>query len=136
MSKYNPLIEHLAESPQDEWRASFAEVEGVLGFPLPKAARSGRTWWANDPEKAHSRAWAAHGWEVGDVDHAAERVVFRRAAASGVALQAAGPAVAGEAPARETPLPKALWPAALLAAGAMTAAAVGGLMLRMVFRRR
>jgi len=89
MSKYQPLSDRLTASPGDEWLTSFAELESVLGFPLPKAARTGRAWWANDPEKSHSRAWADHGWEVGDVDHAAERVVFRRGAASGVALQTA-----------------------------------------------
>jgi hypothetical protein len=91
MSKYQPLTDHLAAHPEEEWRASFSELEAVLGFPLPKAARTGRTWWANDLDKSHSRAWTAHGWAVGDVDHAAERVVFRRGAASGAALvEAAG----------------------------------------------
>src|SRR5690349_9434420 len=80
MSKYSPLSEHLAAHPTDEWRPSFSELESVLGFPLPKAARFGRAWWANDPEKSHSRAWTVHGWVVGDVDPAAKRVEFRRGA--------------------------------------------------------
>lgn len=80
MSKYSPLSEHLAAHPTDEWRPSFSELESVLGFPLPKAARLGRSWWANDPEKSHSRAWTVHGWVVGDVDPAARRVEFRRGA--------------------------------------------------------
>ena len=78
MSKYTPLSEHLAGHPTDEWRPSFSELENVLGFALPKAARYGRTWWANDPEKSHSRAWTVHGWVVGDVDQSARRVLFRR----------------------------------------------------------
>jgi len=91
MSKYQPLSEHFARHGGDEWQASFGELEAVLGGPLPKAARTSRSWWANDAAKSHSRAWAAHGWEVGDVDHAAERVVFRRGGASGATLvQAAG----------------------------------------------
>jgi hypothetical protein len=91
MSKYNLLSDRLTAHPAEEWRTSFSEIETVLGFALPKAARTGRAWWANDPDRSHSRAWTAHGWEVGDVDHAAERVVFRRGAASGLALvQAAG----------------------------------------------
>ena len=91
MSKYQPLSERLAAHPDPEWRTSFSELEAVLGFPLPKAARTGRAWWANDPEKSHSRAWAVQGWEVGDVDHAAERVVFRKGAASAATLvEAAG----------------------------------------------
>jgi hypothetical protein len=86
MSKYNPLADRLAAHTGDEWGASFSELEAVLGFPLPKAAQSGRAWWTNDPDKSHSRAWAAQGWEVGDVDHSARRVVFRRGAVSAAAL--------------------------------------------------
>jgi hypothetical protein len=106
MSKYQPLSEHLSAAAADEWRPSFQELEQILGFPLPKAARTSRSWWANDADKSHSRAWAAHGWEVGDVDHAAERVVFRRGAASGIALAAAadlkplGAKSAGAAPSK------------------------------------
>jgi hypothetical protein len=87
MSKYAPLSQRLQGHGENEWRASFADVEQVLGFPLPKSARSGGKWWANDAEKSHSRAWAAHGWEVADLDHAAETVVFRRSAASAAVIQ-------------------------------------------------
>lgn len=86
MSKYQPLSDHLAARPGEEWRTSFSELEAVLGFPLPKAARTGRGWWVNDPDKTHSRAWAVQGWEVGDVDQAAGQVVFRKGAASGATL--------------------------------------------------
>lgn len=89
MSKYKPLSDALGRQPGDEYAPTFAELEEVLGFPLPKAARTGKGWWASDADKAQAKAWAAHGWEVGDVDHAAERVVFRRGAASAIAMQAA-----------------------------------------------
>jgi hypothetical protein len=99
MNKYNPLADRLAAHSGDEWGASFSELEAVLGFALPKAAQSGRAWWGNDPDKSHSRAWAAQGWEVGDVDHAAQRVVFRRGGGSGAVLaQAAPPPIAKPAP--------------------------------------
>ena len=39
MSKYHPLSERLKGHGQDDWQASFAEIEEVLGFPLPKSAR-------------------------------------------------------------------------------------------------
>jgi hypothetical protein len=87
MSKYERLSEHLIAWPEAEWRASFAELESVLGGPLPKPARRGRAWWTNDPDKRHARAWAAHGWAVSDVDHAAGRVVFRRGAAPASEIQ-------------------------------------------------
>ncbi|ACG78713.1 hypothetical protein PHZ_c2303 [Phenylobacterium zucineum HLK1] len=100
MSKYKPLSQRLSGHGADEWRASFAELEEVLGFPLPKGARSGGSWWANDPDKSHSRAWTGHGWEVSEVDRAGETVTFRRnaaqadiEAAGGVQPQHAQPAV-------------------------------------------
>lgn len=89
MSKYNPLADRLAAHAGDEWGASFSELEAVLGFPLPKAAQTGRAWWVNDPARSHSRAWAGQGWEVGDVDHATRRVVFRRGASAAALAQAA-----------------------------------------------
>lgn len=87
MSKYEPLSHRLRSHEADEWRASFSDVEQVLGFPLPKGARTGRTWWANDAEKGHSRSWAGQGWQVGDLDPTAETVVFRRSAASATTIQ-------------------------------------------------
>jgi hypothetical protein len=81
MSKYNPLSARLAGHAGPEWRASFAELEEVLGFPLPKGARTGRNWWRNDAAAPHARAWSGAGWEAGDVDHVAGLVTFRKIAA-------------------------------------------------------
>jgi hypothetical protein len=141
MSKYELLSEHLAGAAGDEWRPTFSELEAVLGFPLPKAARAGRAWWANDPEKSHSRAWAAQGWEVGDVDHAAERVVFRRGAASGAALVAAAglqPLASGETQPAVVPgtAERGFGAKAALAAGLAVVAGLGAFLLRGVMRRR
>jgi hypothetical protein len=152
MSKYEPLSEHLAARRGDEWPASFSELEAVLGFPLPKAARAGRAWWTNDPDKSHSRAWAAQGWQVGDVDHAAERVVFRRGAASGAALvEAAGlqplargageiqpPALreAAETASARMHATRALGATALVTAGMAVVAGLGAAVVRGLMRRR
>ena len=70
MGKYDPLSARLAGHAGQEWRASFAELEDVLGFPLPKGARSGKAWWKNDARTPHSRAWADGGWEAAKVDPA------------------------------------------------------------------
>lgn len=99
MSKYNPLSERLSGHAGDEWRASFAELEEVLGFPLPKGARGGTSWWANDPDKSHSRAWTGAGWEVAEVDRSGEAVTFRRNAASADIEAAGGVEPAVDAPA-------------------------------------
>lgn len=133
MSKYDALSAELEARTGSEWRASFAELEGLLGFALPKAARGGRAWWANDPDKGHSRAWTARGWEVGDVDHAAERVVFRRGAASGAVLVQAADLrpLAPEPPRRgRIDAKKALAWTAVLAAGAAALAGVGAMVAK------
>ena len=65
-----------------DWRASFAEVEAVLGFRLPDSARLHRPWWANrksDSGHSHARAWQEAGWQTGDLNLTAETVVFERA---------------------------------------------------------
>jgi hypothetical protein len=102
MNKYQPLAERLAGRSENEWLATFSELEAVLGFPLPKAARTTRGWWGNDPARSHARAWAAQGWQVGDVDHTAERVLFRRGLApAGIQLETVA---SGEIP-NGTPAP-------------------------------
>jgi hypothetical protein len=86
MSKYAPLSQRLQRHRGKEWRASFAEIEEVLGFPLPKGARSGKAWWS-DADKPHVKAWS--GWQAHDVDHEKGRVTFRRSAVSPAAVEAA-----------------------------------------------
>jgi hypothetical protein len=71
MSKYRPLSDRLSGHAEDEWRTSFKDIEKMLGFPLPKGARTGRAWW----DKA-----APPGWEVGEVDQGKGTVRFSRAA--------------------------------------------------------
>ena len=73
MSKYKPLSDRLSSHGAPEWRASFAEIEEVLGFPLPKTARSGQSWWGDD-----KRAWRDHGWRADDIDHDGGYVTFKR----------------------------------------------------------
>ena len=41
MSIYRPLSERLSQETAEEWRPTFAEIEEVLGFHLPKAAQQG-----------------------------------------------------------------------------------------------
>jgi hypothetical protein len=144
MSKYTPLAERLAGHPGDEWRASFAEIEEVLGFPLPKAARS-RAWWADTADKPHSRAWTSRGWRA-EMDQAAGAVTFRRPV-SEAALQGAPQPLASPAePAFDEVQPLAMKVAAeeasirsrlkgwgvtaAIAAGAALVAGVGALVWR------
>ena len=80
MGKYEPLSARLARETADEWTARFAELERVLGFPLPRSARTYREWWANQRDSGHSQArgWQDAGWQVWKVDLKREEVTFRR----------------------------------------------------------
>jgi len=141
MSKYNPLSARLAGHAGPEWRASFAELEEVLGFPLPKGARAGKAWWKNDPAAPHARAWTEGGWEASEVDQAAGLVIFRKTGAptpTGAGeFRPPAPAAAGEEPAilkRLEVTPK--WDMAIIAGSVALVAGLGALAIRGVMRRR
>jgi hypothetical protein len=79
MSKYTPLKDYLQRSKVGTVRLDFAEVERVLGFPLPRSAYRHAAWWSNNPEgHSHCLAWVAGGWRSEQVDVAGCRVTFRR----------------------------------------------------------
>lgn len=76
--KYRKLHSHLCGLSAGEWKASFAEVEAIIGDKLPPAARTYRAWWANDITHTHGRAWVAAGWKTEKVNMDAEMLTFRR----------------------------------------------------------
>lgn len=79
--KYQRLYTHLSALDAEEWRASFGEVEAIIGFELPPSARLYRPWWANQSTgNGHSQAlaWTMAGWETADVEMDAERLRFKR----------------------------------------------------------
>ena len=84
MGRYEPLARFLADKDEPRWQASFADVEKVLGFPLPKSARRYPAWWANQNNGGHSQTagWQGAGWRTRNVDLAEERVDFERAQSS------------------------------------------------------
>jgi hypothetical protein len=137
MGKYDPLSVRLAGHSGAEWRASFAELEKVLGFPLPKGARTGKAWWKNDAAAPHSRAWTDAGWEAA-ADPAAGQVTFHRKAAAAPAPSPRVPApVASDEPAilqRLEATPK--WTFGLVATGLTIAAGLSVFAIRGWMRRR
>ena len=77
--EYRALHEYLKDGPKSGvWRASFSEIERVLGFALPPSARTRPAWWANDGESEQSRAWIGAGWQVDEADVESERAALRR----------------------------------------------------------
>ncbi len=43
-AKYDPLVRYLMTQPGDRVTLTFAEIEAVIGAPLPASARL-RRWW-------------------------------------------------------------------------------------------
>ena len=79
--RYEPLARFLAaQSPETEAvTLSLAEIEELLGGPLPRSAW-GRSFWANKTFTAQGQAWLGAGWRVARVRlrTAAPWVTFRR----------------------------------------------------------
>ena len=80
--KYGRLSEHLRALQETVWRASFAEIEEVLGLDLPASARSHAAWWSNGGH-SHARAWLDAGFKTSELDLSRQTVVFRRTLATG-----------------------------------------------------
>lgn len=78
MGKYNPLATYLIPLPKREVCLGFAEIERVLGSPLPPTARKDRPWWANTLASNHGSIWLMAGWKVSRVDLHGEKVTFVR----------------------------------------------------------
>ena len=76
--KYEPLKRYLESLFQSgETRLSFAEIERILGFPLPRSACDHQAWWSNTRAgHSHAAAWLDAGWKTGGLDIAARRVSF------------------------------------------------------------
>lgn len=92
--KYAPLFRNLSVRTGTRWRATFAEIEGVLGFKLPDSARIHRPWWANQKRSgghSHALAWQAAGWKTTRVDLSAETLVFQREDGAGAQAGQASP---------------------------------------------
>lgn len=56
MSMYEPLKAFLEGRSEPVIRMTFAEIEGILGRPLPASARKYSAWWANEQSGSHSHA--------------------------------------------------------------------------------
>lgn len=79
MSKYEALGTYLRGQYGDEIRMTFAEIERVLGRPLPPSARKHRPWWSNNPDNSvMTRVWLAAGYRTEQVDIPGEALVFTR----------------------------------------------------------
>lgn len=79
MSKYEPLKNYLRKQSTAHVRMTFAEIERLIGAPLPPSARKHRAWWSNNPSNSViTEAWLNAGFNTEQVDMAQGKLVFHR----------------------------------------------------------
>ena len=80
MGKYEPLRRYLESQSADSVNTNFAELEAILGFPLPQSAYKHQAWWANEAHgsHSHSRSWQDAGWETSLVNTSRRTVRFQK----------------------------------------------------------
>lgn len=81
-SKYDALAAYLLKQSGPSHTMGFADIERLIGTPLPDSSLTHTAWWGNDrsPRSTHSQArhgWLAAGWEVESVDPVRRSVSFR-----------------------------------------------------------
>ncbi len=74
-TKYGPLVAYLATQRESPVECTFAEIEGIIGFPLPRTARTVAGFWT-DQRRMHVRAWEEAGWRA-RLDFPNRQVIFR-----------------------------------------------------------
>lgn len=79
-SKYYPLFNHLKTSGKAEVLLTFADIEALLGNPLPHSAVERKNWWSNrdTPAALQAGAWVGAGYHVYDIDVDSKTVTFRK----------------------------------------------------------
>lgn len=98
MSKYKPLERYLRTAGRARLPLTFAQIEKIVGGPLPASARRYPAWWSNN-EGTHvqAQAWLESGYKTYQVDIEAEKLIFvsddssSSGSASGVVRNAARP---------------------------------------------
>ena len=79
-SGYAPLGEWLSARDDRRVTLAFAELERLLGRPLPASAGRHRPWWGNNDCSPQAAAWLGAGWRVAAVDLATRKVTFQKSA--------------------------------------------------------
>ena len=78
-SKYHPLFAYLRQCGRDEVTLTLAEIEALLGDPLPASAFTQPAWWSNRSRGAtQATAWMGAGYHAERVELALGRVTFRK----------------------------------------------------------
>jgi hypothetical protein len=60
---------------------TFAQIEEIIGSPLPPSSRVHRAWWSNNPSNSvMTKEWLDAGFQSEQVDMEGRKLVFRRIA--------------------------------------------------------
>jgi hypothetical protein len=106
MGKYDPLSEFLRGQRTNRVELTFADIERIVGFRLPRSSRDHRAWWSNNPTNSvMTKAWLDAGFESEQVDMEGRKLVFRRVRNLG---STGGAGSGGSSPAGPHPLIGAL----------------------------
>lgn len=93
MVEHNPLLTYLAQQPDPKVSLTFAEIESVIGRPLPPSAKEYSAWWANemasDPKREHAHSWLDAGFQA-SADFRRKRVTFLKSRLDGGGHRAFG----------------------------------------------
>jgi hypothetical protein len=96
MGKYDPLKAFLDQQVGETVPMTFAEIETVIGAPLPSSKRYA-AWWSNNPwNNTMTQVWLDAGFTTEQVDIAGEKLVFRRASIAAGGVQEGPTALAGQ----------------------------------------
>ena len=79
MAKYDPLELYLSAQPEDGCTLTFAQIEEIIGAPLPPSARRHKSWWGNDNTHVQAQTWMDAGWMTDPPRLDEEIILFRRA---------------------------------------------------------
>jgi hypothetical protein len=78
VTKYSNLGEFLRDQKNSSIALTFAEVERIIGYKLPRSARY-PAWWSNNPSNnVMTKVWLAAGFKTAQVDTERKKLVFRR----------------------------------------------------------
>lgn len=61
--QFHPLRDYLDVQHGEEVTLTFADMDALLGEPLPEAVWQ-RAWWTNNAKQAQAQAWLGTGWWV------------------------------------------------------------------------
>jgi hypothetical protein len=79
VSKYDPLGHYLKTRAASEVAMSFADIEKVIGGPLPPKAVNHPAWWSNNTSNnTMTKVWLDAGYRTERVDVSARKLIFRR----------------------------------------------------------